>query len=198
MQKEKEKKTILFSLFGDIERYTKESMGTMCKLAAQFDKFIVGDKTRREQFRLVLRINSNGGSMETAIALYSYFRNLPIGLTTVGYGFVESAAVYVFLAGKERICMPETRFFIHGGGVSLKAPASELNTAARKLVAQQRLLENIIADNVGIPLSTIKKWMLNGKSFYAEEALEYGFVTAIGTNPICEDDSDYTYLAERW
>ena len=195
-----EKKVVLFTLFDNIKPRKEDRPGTMCSLATQFDKFLVGDKTKREKFELILRINSRGGSVEEAISLYSYLRNSVPNLITAGYGFIDSTAMYVFLAGKERICTPETRFFVHGGTNSCSdVPAAEFQTVSRGVISQNNLLADIIVQHTNVSIRTIKRWMKHGRSFYAEEALEYGFIHEISTDPIYERAGcDYVYLPEQW
>jgi ATP-dependent protease ClpP protease subunit len=57
--------------------------------------------------------SSNGGALDEAFALYNFLRALPITLTMQAIGFVDSAAMAVFLAGERRFCTADSTFLFH-------------------------------------------------------------------------------------
>ena len=61
----------------------------------------------------VLYLSSTGGSLASSYAAYSYLKSAPFRVITVNTGTIESAAVYLYLAGDERYYLPESRFMIH-------------------------------------------------------------------------------------
>src|SRR5205085_8826108 len=62
---------------------------------------------------LKVLISSGGGDVDTAINIYSYLKNVPIEVETIGFGQIDSAAILIFLAGKRRYAVKDTRFFLH-------------------------------------------------------------------------------------
>jgi ATP-dependent protease ClpP protease subunit len=63
--------------------------------------------------RVVLYLSSTGGSLAAAYTAYNYLKTSPFQVDVVNTGSVESAAVYLYLAGENRYYFPESRFMIH-------------------------------------------------------------------------------------
>ena len=63
--------------------------------------------------RLVLYLSSTGGSLAAAYAAYNYLKTAPFKISCVNTGSVESAAVFLYLAGEDRYYAPDSRFMIH-------------------------------------------------------------------------------------
>jgi ATP-dependent protease ClpP protease subunit len=62
---------------------------------------------------LTIIFSSDGGSTDQGLALYNFFRALPITIHMHAAGHVGSMAIPVFLAGHRRTCTPFSRFFFH-------------------------------------------------------------------------------------
>lgn len=60
-----------------------------------------------------LMLSSEGGDINSGLALYNFLRVIPVPLTTVNIGSVESIAVIVYLAGDKRLAVDNSRFLIH-------------------------------------------------------------------------------------
>src|SRR5688572_8707271 len=57
-----------------------------------------------------LLFQSAGGTVGDGIALYNYFRSLPVGLTLYNVGSVASIAAIAFLGARRRIATPHSTF----------------------------------------------------------------------------------------
>ena len=72
-----------------------------------------------------LLISSPGGHVESGDAIHDMVRFVRAPVTTIGTGWVASAATHIFLAApkERRVCLPNTRFMIHqpAGGVGGRA-----------------------------------------------------------------------------
>jgi ATP-dependent protease ClpP protease subunit len=62
---------------------------------------------------LQIHISSDGGSNDQGFAAYHFLRSLPVPLTMHCIGNVESMAVVMFLAGKNRLIVPHGKIKIH-------------------------------------------------------------------------------------
>ncbi len=58
-------------------------------------------------------LSSGGGLVDEGFALYNFLRALPVTLTMHAIGFVDSAAMAVFIAGEKRFCSPDSTFLFH-------------------------------------------------------------------------------------
>lgn len=62
---------------------------------------------------IILMLSSKGGALDAGFDAYNFIRNLPISITCINMGAVESAAVIVFLAAENRFAVKHSRFLIH-------------------------------------------------------------------------------------
>jgi len=62
---------------------------------------------------LVLNLSTTGGSTNFGFTIYTFLKSLPIPLTAINAGNIESMGIVMFLAAGERITSPHSRFLIH-------------------------------------------------------------------------------------
>lgn len=128
-----------------------------------------------------VRINSLGGEVDAALAIHSLLASLP-NVTTECIGFCASAATVIFMAGKERLIANNALFLIHK--CSSRAYGNE-NKIRRTLEEQQTINTTIRNTYVeaGCDPDTVDQLMNDndgqGRWLSAEQALQYGFATAI-------------------
>lgn len=77
-----------------------------------------------------VHVDSYGGSVSAAWAIYNVLKDFPGEVNSYADGFVASAAVYPFLAGKNRKANPMSAFFLHQAWISAAGNADELRKAA--------------------------------------------------------------------
>lgn len=132
-----------------------------------------------EQIRV--RINSGGGSVFTAQAIYSSLRNHPAKVEVHIDGIAASAATIIAMAG-DKIIMPENAMFmIHnplsmafGNAEELRELADLLDKVGETIVATYRAKTGL-EDAKLLELMAAETWMT------ASEALEYGFVDEVSS-----------------
>lgn len=171
-----QKRTLVFRLFGEIE-----SDKTFPRLARQMGVLLEGDDAARANIEPVLLVGSPGGSSYESFQLYSFLTQLPQQLTTVAIGFVASAAVLAYLAGARRIATPGTCFLLHEGHTATKHPPSKLMSDVKGTLAQGRVINELIAQRIGMPYEEFEKLLLQETYFSTEEAMKRGLVHEIGT-----------------
>lgn len=66
-----------------------------------------------EEGPLVVHVNSDGGEVDAAFAIYDALRACPRPIHTMGWGVVASAALLVYLAGDARLVHRHTRMMAH-------------------------------------------------------------------------------------
>jgi ATP-dependent protease ClpP protease subunit len=72
-----------------------------------------GDSGSKLSDEIIMIISSHGGDLNAAFAFYDFVRLSKLNLVTIATGDVQSFAVMLFLAGKERYASRNASFLIH-------------------------------------------------------------------------------------
>lgn len=128
-------------------------------------------------------INSPGGILSSALAIYDTMQYISPPISTVCLGLAASGAAVILAAGTKgkRFALTNSEIMLHqvavGGGIS--GPAIEIEIAARWLKTLKERVNNILAKHTGQPLEKIEKD--TDREFYlsSQEAKEYGIIDEI-------------------
>lgn len=139
--------------------------------------FIVGHNINPEFDRLVLIINSPGGSLNQGFALTAAIKASTIPVITVAVGECDSAGLIIAMSGALRLIAPSCSILSHQYSASLgmsKHVDLEAKTKDLKMTAQ-RVIDHYV-QNTGLSEKDVKKFLVNEKDVYlsAEEAVKYG------------------------
>lgn len=138
-----------------------------------------------------LTVNSGGGSVFDALAIYDFLKNSSYNISVKIEGLAASAATVIALSGSELPVMTENSFFmIHNAWmpvVSMEGMNSdEIRDYKEELEKQAQLMDKInlklakiYANATGLELSTIQDMMKAETWLTAEEAKEYNFISSI-------------------
>ena len=63
--------------------------------------------------KLVININSLGGSVASGVSLYNFLKKQTFEIITNNIGEVSSSAILLYLSGSKRLCEPISKFIIH-------------------------------------------------------------------------------------
>lgn len=123
---------------------------------------------------ITINIVSGGGMMAAGAALYDLIRCSPAPVTTVGFGYVASAAVIVFQAGSTRLLSPTARLILHEAKMPVEGELSahDLLMAAKEIALEDQRLDRLVAERSRQPLARIQKWSQDTKEFFAAEAVK--------------------------
>ena len=130
---------------------------------------------------ITMYINSPGGSVSSAFAIYDTMQYIKSDVSTVCLGIAASAAAFLLSSGtkgKRRI-LPHAEVMIHQplGGVS--GQASDIDIHAKHILKTRDILNKLLAKNTGQKVSKIAKDTDRDNYLNAKEALEYGLVDEI-------------------
>jgi len=145
--------------------------------------------------RIILAINSGGGSVYQAFAIYDMIKALKKPVDTVLVGMAHSAAVIILQAGRQRYTLPNGDIFIHEVGTDFKdrLTAENLECEYRNLrIVQDRMLK-ILSQRTGINSEELLSDCKVSMTFEAEKAVEYGFVDKVIDS--IDDMLEYYYAA---
>lgn len=127
-------------------------------------------------------INSNGGVVDTAIAINNALRRHKAKVTVNIDGVAASAATLITCAG-DIVRMPKNALFmIHNPSTIAMGDSEEMRKQADVLEKYKNSITETYLQKVNIDKEKLSELMDNETWLNAEEALEYGFIDEITEN----------------
>ncbi len=128
-----------------------------------------------------LYINSPGGIVTSALAVYDTMQFIKSKVSTICIGQAASAAAVLLLAGddKKRFSLPSSRIMLHqpSGGVS--GTTIDVEIHAKEMVRIRSLLNKIIAKHTGQDIKKVGKDTERDFIMSAEKAKDYGIIDEV-------------------
>jgi ATP-dependent protease ClpP protease subunit len=133
--------------------------------------------------KITVEINSLGGDVFAALAIYNALRASGKEITTRVMGVAASAAALVFLAGSKRVMPDNTMLMVHGAasGTPGRGTAGDHKDAAALLDQIDNSLLDIFVARTGQSKAAMKNLLAEDTWMTADEARTKGFATAVGT-----------------
>jgi ATP-dependent Clp protease protease subunit len=126
-------------------------------------------------------INSHGGKITSAFAIYDTMKYIKPDINTIAYGTACSAGSLILAAGtkKKRIALPNTQIMIHQGRGGMEGQFTDIKIAADHTLRLHNKLIEIYAELTGQPIEKIERDMDRDYWMTAEEAVEYGLIDKV-------------------
>ncbi len=127
-------------------------------------------------------INSPGGSVTAGLAIYDTMQIVKPDVATICAGMAASMGSILLTGGAQgkRIALPHAKILIHQPWVQqIGGQATDVEIAARDLIATRRMLAGIYETTTKKPIETILKDIDRDYYMTAEEAREYGLIDQI-------------------
>jgi ATP-dependent Clp protease protease subunit len=130
---------------------------------------------------VTLYINSPGGIVYSALAIYDTMQYLRPDVATFCVGMAASAAAILVAAGTKgkRKALPYARIMIHQPLGGARGQASEVEIEAREILRLKGIANEILARHTGQSLEKVAKDTERNYYMSAEEALAYGLIDDI-------------------
>lgn len=130
-----------------------------------------------------LYINSPGGSVYDALAIYDTMQFVKCDIETVGIGVQASAAAFLLSSGTKgkRYLLKNSTVMIHQPSSGTRGKVTDQEIDLRESLRVKHLLEGIMAKNTGQKPSKIHEDMERDRWMTSEEALAYGIVDKVIT-----------------
>ena len=130
-------------------------------------------------------INSPGGSVYDALAIYDTMQYVTNDVQTVGIGVQASAAAFLLSSGAKgkRFMLPNATAMIHQPSSGTRGKVTDQEIDLKESLRIKRLLEEIMAKNTGQKAEKIHEDMERDKWLTAKEAKNYGLVDEVISNP---------------
>jgi ATP-dependent Clp protease, protease subunit len=128
-----------------------------------------------------LYINSPGGSVSAALAIYDTMQYVKSDVQTICVGLAASGAALLLSAGEKgkRMILPNGEVMIHQVMGGAQGQATDVDIHAKHILKIKDKLNRIMAKHSGQPLSKIDKDTDRDNFMSAEEAKAYGLVDKI-------------------
>ncbi|NLF77477.1 MAG: ATP-dependent Clp protease proteolytic subunit [Chloroflexi bacterium] len=127
-------------------------------------------------------INSPGGMIYAGLAIYDTMRQISAPVMTVAVGLTASFGTILLTAGTRgrRFALPSATIHMHqpwssGGG----GQASDIEIQAREIIRQRDLLNQILVERTGQPLSRIEEDTDRDVYMTAQAAVDYGLIDGV-------------------
>lgn len=132
---------------------------------------------------IYLYINSPGGSVYDALAIYDTMQYVKNDIQTVGIGVQASAAAFLLSSGtkNKRFLLPNSTVMIHQPSSGTRGKVTDQEIDLRESLRVKRLLEAIMAKNTGQKPAKIHQDMERDFWLTAQEAQKYGVVDKVIT-----------------
>ncbi len=134
---------------------------------------------------IYLYINSPGGSVYDALAIYDTMQYVKSDVQTVGIGVQASAAAFLLSSGAKgkRFLLPHATVMIHQPSSGTRGKVTDQEIDLKEALRVKKMMEQIMASNTGQKLDKIHTDMERDFWMTAEEAKKYGVVDEVITSP---------------
>jgi ATP-dependent Clp protease, protease subunit len=130
---------------------------------------------------VAIYINSPGGSLSAALAIYDAMQFIGPDVQTVCFGIAMSGGSLILAGGAEgkRMTLPNGRILIHQPSGGFQGQTTDIEIHAREVLELRRRTEEIYAEHTGQTVERIHADAERDRFFSAEEAVEYGLVDRV-------------------
>ena len=130
---------------------------------------------------ILLYINSPGGSVTSALAIYDTMQFVKTDVSTICVGIAASAAALLLASGAKgkRIALPNSEVMIHQVMGGAQGQATDIDIHARHILKTKEKLNEILAKHTGQAISKIAIDAERDFFMSALEAKKYGIVDKI-------------------
>ncbi len=155
--------------------------------------FLESENPKKE---ISMYINSPGGVVTSALAIYDTMQYIRCPVSTVCMGMAASAGSLILTAGEKdhRVALPNARIMVHQPSGGFRGQASDIERHAEDMLKTKRRLNEIYVEHTGRTYEEVEKTLDRDYFMSAEEAKDWGIVDHVygrreGAAP-GEDDKD--------
>lgn len=126
-------------------------------------------------------INSPGGSVTSAMAMYDTIQHIKADVATICVGQAASAAAVLLASGAKgkRFALPNARIMIHQVMGGVEGQQKDVEIQAREMLRIKNQINEIMAKHTGQPLKKIEQDTDRDYFMIPEEAKKYGIIDKI-------------------
>jgi ATP-dependent Clp protease protease subunit len=126
-------------------------------------------------------INSPGGSVTSAMALYDTIQHVKADVSTIVIGQAASAAAVLLSAGTKgkRLALPNSRIMIHQVMGGVEGQQKDVEIQAKEMLRMKNQINEIMAKHTGQTLKKIEQDTDRDYFMTPDEAKKYGLIDKI-------------------
>lgn len=141
--------------------------------------------------RLDVRINSGGGEVFEAQAIYNLLKQHTGGVSVYIDGLCCSAATLIACAGDTVVMPSNAVYMIHNPATSVYGSADDMLKTAERLALVKETILNVYVARAGEDKREELKQLMDAETWFsAQEALAYGLVDSISTERVVNSYED--------
>ena len=140
--------------------------------------FLEADNPERD---IYLYINSPGGVISSAFAIYDTMQHISAPVNTICMGMAASAGSFLLAAGEngKRAALPHARIMLHQPSSGTQGTASDIEIAAKEILYLRDQLNELYAVHTGQSADKIKTDLDRDLYMSSPEAKEYGIIDKV-------------------
>src|SRR5438270_2844937 len=130
---------------------------------------------------IFLYINSPGGSVTAAMAIYDTMQYVQCDVATICMGLGASMGQFLLCAGEpgKRYALPHARILMHQPSGQMQGVATDIAIHAEQIIYTKRIMAERIAEHTGQSVEQIEIDFDRDRWFTAEEAKDYGIIDEV-------------------
>ena len=137
--------------------------------------------SKNDKKDIKLYVNSPGGSVTAALAVYDTMQYIKCPISTVCVGLAASGAAILLAAGSKgkRFALPNSEILLHQLSGKISGEAALIEITAKQIVKIKNKINKILAYHTGQPLKKLQRD--TDRDFYLspQEAKEYGLIDEV-------------------
>src|SRR5471032_41244 len=147
--------------------------------------FLEADNPDRDVF---VYINSPGGSVSAGLAIYDTMQFMKAPVNTICMGLAASMGSFLLAAGRKgkRSALPHSRIMIHQPSGGTQGTAADIEIQAKEILFLRATMNRLYSKHTGRPVEQIERDMERDFFMSAEEAVTYGIIDNVITQPVME------------
>ncbi len=142
--------------------------------------FLEAEDPKKE---IKMYINSPGGSVTAALAIYDTMQYVKSDIVTICVGQAASAAAVLLAAGAsgKRFALPNARVLIHQVMGGAEGQAKDVAIQTKEMLRIKEQIDKILSKHTGQPIAKLEKDTDRDFFMIAEDAKKYGIIDKIIT-----------------
>jgi ATP-dependent Clp protease protease subunit len=144
--------------------------------------FLRADDPKKD---ISIYINSPGGYISSGLAIYDTMRFMGYDINTYCLGQAASMGALLLAAGTKgkRFALPNSRIMIHQPSGGVGGSSADIALQAKEILANKKICAQILSERTGQPLAKIIEDSERDHYMDPEEALIYGMIDKIASQP---------------
>ena len=133
---------------------------------------------------IYLYINSPGGQVSSAMAIYDTMQYIKPDVQTICIGQAASMGALLLTAGapKKRFALPHSRIMIHQPSGGFQGQHTDIEIQAKEISRIRSILDGILSKHSGKNVSQVNKDTERDHYMTGEEAKAYGLIDSVISN----------------